>query len=209
MPLLVSFISIFGNLSTKMTTTKLHCFLCFEAIENFANKTNKNAVKRYFDSQNITQKQPMFVTWTKNGALRGCIGCFSKQPIVDGLCTYAVIAGGKDPRFPPITSDELENLTVSVSLLHSFEQCEDPFDWTIGKHGLIFTLGNYDATFLPQVAEEEKWTKEQTIERLAMKSGYRKKLTKEDYKRITMERYQTSKETATWKEYQNYLNSLK
>lgn len=191
-----------------MKATKLHCFLCFEALENHINKTKKDTIKKYFESQNISEKFPLFVTWTKNRALRGCIGCFRQLPLVEGLCNYAVIAGTEDPRFNEIKSSELKNLEVDVSLLHSFEECSDPFDWTIGKHGLIFNADGYESTFLPIVMEENKWTKEETLNHLSVKAGYKRNLTQSDYKRIKMKRYQSSYIGATWKEYQDYLISL-
>lgn len=49
-------------------------------------------------------------------------------------------------------------LNVAVSFLVNFEEASGPLDWVVGKHGIIINfLDEYEATFLPEVAAEEKW----------------------------------------------------
>ena len=65
----------------------------------------------------------------------------------------------KDERFSPICSAELPLLEVEVSLLHSFENGTDVYDWDVGTHGIqiSFMDDKYEATFLPSVAPEQGW----------------------------------------------------
>ena len=203
-------LSLFVNqplscMSSAVTATREHCFLCFETLVNHLTGKSDHTVRRLIESQHPSQSYPLFVTWTKKGALRGCIGTFSPQPLIAGLESYAITSAMRDGRFKPMKKDELESLECEVSLLHSFEQCKDPLDWEIGKHGTTLTLDGYSATFLPEVAEEWHWTKEQTLQELAMKGGMRRPLQQSDYPRIKLERYQSSHLKVTWAEYQEFL----
>jgi uncharacterized protein (TIGR00296 family) len=191
-----------------MQATKELCFLCFESLVNKVNKTSQSAVSsRVVDSSNAT-KCPMFVTWKKGRDLRGCIGCFDPLPLYRGLQDYAVVAGCNDHRFPPISTSELSALECGISLLHSFEPAQNALDWEIGTHGIRLHIDGCSATFLPEVAKELKWNKEQTLVELAKKGGFRKTYDQAAIERSKVERYQSAKCVATWEEYQAFLQSL-
>ena len=100
------------------------------------------------------------VTLTQNGQLRGCIGSLeAHRPLATDVAENAVAAAFRDPRFPPLASDELARTQVEVSLL----EASKPMDYTDeadalarlrpGIDGLILTHGHRRATFLPQVWE--------------------------------------------------------
>jgi uncharacterized protein (TIGR00296 family) len=125
-----------------------------------------------------------------------------------GLRQFAINAAIRDRRFTPVSGRELEHLECQVSLLHSFEKCHGPLDWEVGVHGTTFTMGRYRATFLPEVARELKWTKEQTLEHLAKKSGLKRKITVADYPEIDITRYRSSHIRVTWAEDQEFVASL-
>ena len=107
-------------------------------------------------------KYPLFVTWLKDGDLRGCIGTFAEdQEFSDTLARYSLIAAVQDTRFPPINESELSRLRVEVSLLSTFEKIEDPLNWEVGTHGIEIEFAAskgsskvYRGTFLPNVAPE-------------------------------------------------------
>ena len=128
---------------------------------------------------------PLFVTWTftKNDDLRGCIGTFTSQDIKKALPEYTFISAFQDDRFDPITIDEVERLTVAVSLLVNFEQNKKAHDWTVGKHGIEIKFmennKHYNSTFLPEVASDEGWSQDDTLKHLIRKAGY-----KGDYKGV-------------------------
>ncbi|KAG9380443.1 Ammecr1 family protein [Pyrenophora tritici-repentis] len=119
------------------------------------------------------KEHPLFVTWntvsSKSGEkrLRGCIGTFEAQPLTTGLSSYALTSAFDDTRFAPITARELPTLEVAVTLLTNFESVEDPMDWEIGTHGLRISFTDkgrrYGSTYLPDVALEQGWTKEEAL----------------------------------------------
>jgi uncharacterized protein (TIGR00296 family) len=127
----------------------------------------------------IDGEYPLFVTWNKPASrypLRGCIGTFEAQDLAQGLPEYALISALQDTRFRPIARSELPSLEVAVTLLTDFEEAADAFDWELGKHGLriAFREGGrrYGATYLPDVATEQGWTKEETLVSLMRKAGW-------------------------------------
>ena len=81
-----------------------------------------------------------------------------------------------DSRFSPIPKSLLPSLQCALTLLGSFEPCTDAMDWTLGTHGVRISFihrgRRYGATYLPDVATEQGWTKEETIESLMRKAGW-------------------------------------
>jgi len=107
------------------------------------------------------QPKATFVTLKKNGKLRGCIGSLiAHQPFFDDLIKNAKNAAFNDPRFPPLTKEELDKIDLEISILSEpklveYDNIEDLKDKIeIGKNGIILKLGVYQATFLPQVWED-------------------------------------------------------
>lgn len=101
-----------------------------------------------------------FVTLKRNGDLRGCIGSLEpRRPLIEDVLHNAVAAATRDPRFPPLTTDELPGLDYSVTLLGPSESVEaDDRDALLtrlqpGQDGLILQAGPRRATFLPAVWE--------------------------------------------------------
>lgn len=153
-------------------STKDHCAYCFDVL---LAQLNKKQLPE-FPSNLERVSCPLFVTWNTEGDdLRGCIGTFSPKPISQLLQKYALTSAFKDDRFEPISIKEVPSLSVCVSLLKNFEKAKDAYDWEVGKHGIeiFFEIDNedYSATFLPEVALEWKWTKEQTLKELIRKAG--------------------------------------
>jgi len=135
----------------------------------------------YASQLSVTESYPLFVTWntvSRSGhkSLRGCIGTFEALPLASGLSTYALTSAFDDTRFSPIPASLLPSLACSLTLLADFEPCTDAMDWTMGRHGLriSFTYRNrrHGATYLPDVAVEQGWTKEETVESLMKKAGW-------------------------------------
>ncbi|SMR63543.1 unnamed protein product [Zymoseptoria tritici ST99CH_3D1] len=128
------------------------------------------------------EKHPLFVTWNTisrsgNKSLRGCIGTFEAQRLEYGLRSYALTSAFEDTRFSPIPASLLPSLSVHVTLLTNFSQpVADPLAWTLGKHGIRIKFSDrgrsYGATYLPDVATEQGWTKEEAIVSLMKKGGW-------------------------------------
>ncbi len=106
-------------------------------------------------------KKATFVTLTLHGQLRGCIGSLiAHRPLIDDLISNAQSAAFHDPRFPPLTPAEFQNITIEVSLLSDpilleySDKAELESKIHVNEDGVILRHGNNQATFLPQVWEE-------------------------------------------------------
>jgi len=102
-----------------------------------------------------------FVTLTLHGQLRGCIGSLvSHRPLLDDLISNAQSAAFHDPRFEPLTPAEFTAIKIEVSLLSEpklvsyTDKVQLKSLIHVGVDGVILRVGNYQATFLPQVWEE-------------------------------------------------------
>ncbi|OLN94204.1 AMMECR1-like protein [Colletotrichum chlorophyti] len=159
-------------------------------------------------------ESPLFVTWNtvspRSGhhSLRGCIGTFEPQDLEDGLSSYSLTSALHDMRFPPIEARELPSLSVGVTLLTDFEDADDAMDWTLGVHGLrisFFYHGKrYGATYLPDVAVEQEWTKEETLVSLMRKAGWTGSKSKWRDVELKVVRYQGKKESLDYSEYKKW-----
>jgi AMME syndrome candidate gene 1 protein len=139
------------------------------------------AAPTYASRLSVTDSFPLFVTWntlSRSGhkSLRGCIGTFEALPLASGLQSYSLTSAFEDTRFSPISASLLPSLSCSLTLLADFETCADALDWDLGTHGIrisfIHRNRRYGATYLPDVAVEQGWTKEETLESLMRKAGW-------------------------------------
>jgi uncharacterized protein (TIGR00296 family) len=164
-------------------------------------------VKPSFSNDNF----PLFVSWHNNERLRGCIGNFHAMPLHSGLKDYAIISATKDSRFRPITAKELSQLDCSVSLLTQFEVGQDAMDWQVGKHGIWIEFhdgtAKKTATYLPEVAHEQGWTKVEAIDSLLRKGGYQGPITHKIRDTIKLTRYQSEKLTLSYDDHLLFLSS--
>ena len=137
-------------------------------------------------ASNIPASAPLFVTWNTYDdeeddqddevSLRGCIGTFESQPPGEGIPEYALISALHDSRFQPISRRELPRLQAAVTLLTDFEDVSDPYDWTVGVHGVRLSFTDrgrrYGSTYLPDVASEQGWNREEALFSLSRKAGW-------------------------------------
>jgi len=113
-----------------------------------------------------------FVTWKREGRLRGCIGTVEPhRPLAADVEANAVSALLHDPRFPPATAREFSRYRLEISVLGPFERIEGAQDVTIGLHGLYVDKGRRRGLLLPQVAVEWKWDVETFLTQLCLKAG--------------------------------------
>ncbi|KAH7401490.1 AMMECR1 domain-containing protein [Pyrenochaeta sp. MPI-SDFR-AT-0127] len=192
-------------------------------VSEASSATSKNSSRSSFFSRlrkaekETVEDHPLFVTWntvSKSGErrLRGCIGTFEAQELDEGLRSYALTSAFDDTRFSPITARELTTLECAVTLLTDFEPASSPLDWSIGTHGLRISFTyhgrRYGSTYLPDVAREQGWTKEETLVSLMRKAGWGGR--KDDWKKVelTVVRYQGKKvalEYREWKEWRDWV----
>jgi len=129
-----------------------------------------------FDKYQITPKlkEPMatFVTLKIGEHLRGCIGSLvPEEALYLSVHGNAINAALRDYRFPPVTPAELPLLDVHISILSPIREIKSLDEFKLGEHGIIIEKGPYRAVYLPEVAIEQGWTKEETLSSLSMKAG--------------------------------------
>lgn len=119
----------------------------------------------------------VFVTINKYGELRGCIGFPYPQDDFKKALMEAAISACHDPRFPPLSEDELNNIEVEVTLLKPPKKLvvKSPKEYLekieIGKHGLIVQRGSFSGLLLPQVAVENNWDVLEFLSYTCIKAG--------------------------------------
>lgn len=126
---------------------------------------------------------------------------------------YALTSAFEDTRFNPISLRELSSLECGVTLLTNFEPISDPMDWLIGTHGLrISFISNnrrYGATYLPDVAREQGWSKEETMISLMRKAGWNGRSAEwRNVRDLNVIRYQGYREVLgfeKWKEWRRWI----
>ena len=113
-----------------------------------------------------------FVTLTKQGALRGCIGLIQPvKPLAASVQEMAVAAAFQDPRFPPLTASEWPDVAIEISALTPFQAVQDLGEIEVGKHGLFIQKGPFSGLLLPQVATEYGWDREEFLRQTCLKAG--------------------------------------
>jgi AmmeMemoRadiSam system protein B/AmmeMemoRadiSam system protein A len=121
----------------------------------------------FFTEPRLTRLSGAFVTLKKKGALRGCIGHIQPiEPLGRAVRDLAIASASEDPRFSPVQAGELKNIDIEISVLSPIRKVKDASEIELGKHGVIVKRGGQSGVFLPQVAEETGWTKEQFLDEL-------------------------------------------
>ncbi|MCP4698951.1 MAG: AmmeMemoRadiSam system protein B [Gammaproteobacteria bacterium] len=123
-------------------------------------------------SRLFAQKSGAFVTLKKDGELRGCIGYINPvKPLFRAVFENAVHAAIHDRRFRPVTAEEISELEVEVSVLTPPQPIASHQEFQTGRHGIILLKNGRQAVFLPEVAVEQGWNREQTLTYLSRKAG--------------------------------------
>jgi len=127
------------------------------------------------DTREEVLKQDMgaFVTLHKEGQLRGCIGLMKAVgPLYLTVRDMAIAAAVEDPRFNPLKLDELDEVDIEISALSPMVKIDDYKMIEAGKHGVMVRMGLRGGVYLPQVATENNWDREEFMNSLcAQKSG--------------------------------------
>lgn len=113
-----------------------------------------------------------FVTWKRDGRLRGCIGSVEPvRPLAEDVAKNAVAALLHDPRFAPATAKDWPRLRVEISVLSPWEALGGPSEIEIGRHGLYVAKGKRRGLLLPQVAPEWSYGPEEFLTQACLKAG--------------------------------------
>ncbi|XP_028401804.1 AMMECR1-like protein [Dendronephthya gigantea] len=190
---------------TNRIVNKEMAFFCFDILHAHLKRLGSPQPPKFTNSA-----FPLFVTWKighgPDKRLRGCIGTFTAINLHVGLKDYTISSALKDSRFSPVTLEEFCKLSCSVSLLTNFEEGDNCFDWEIGIHGIRIEFYNEKgnkrtATYLPEVAKEQGWTKVQAIDSLLRKGGYKGTITPETRNSTKLVRYRSEKVSVHYNEY--------
>ncbi len=141
---------------------------------------NDEVKKRVLDMfPELSKPGAVFVTINERGALRGCIGSIiAHRALLEDVIENAKSAAFFDPRFPPLTPEEFDKITLEISILSkpkplAYTDIEDLRGKIVpGRDGVILKYNNHQATFLPQVWEELP-DFDQFFAHLCMKAGLR------------------------------------
>ena len=130
----------------------------------------KRIAQPIFNSQFsiFNSKCGAFVSLHKQGRLRGCIGHFGEDvPLHEIVAEMARAAAFEDPRFMPVTKDELDDIDIEISVLTPMRRIQNLDEFELHRHGIYIRKGYRSGTFLPQVADEVNWTKEEFVSHCA------------------------------------------
>jgi AmmeMemoRadiSam system protein B/AmmeMemoRadiSam system protein A len=120
----------------------------------------------------LNQEYGVFVTLTKHGDLRGCIGYIHGiEPLYKAVSDMAIAASTEDPRFPAVTPDELKDISIEITVMTPLKKISDINEIQVGKHGLVIKQGYSQGLLLPQVATEYGWNREKFLEQTCWKAG--------------------------------------
>jgi len=120
----------------------------------------------------LKEPRGAFVTLRKHGELRGCIGrIIADKPLNETVEEMSEAAAFHDPRFRPVTQDELRVLQIEISVLTPFKKITNTNEIRVGVHGLYVRKGGQSGLLLPQVATEFGWDRDTFLENLCRKAS--------------------------------------
>ncbi len=120
----------------------------------------------------LHQESGAFVSLHIGDELRGCIGLIKPDgPLYRTVQQCAVSAASEDYRFDRVSSGELSDITIEISVLSPMERAKDASEITVGTHGLYIVRGQRRGLLLPQVAIEWGWDREAFLAQTCQKAG--------------------------------------
>ena len=131
-----------------------HARLARAAIEAWAKEGRKlSSDEKEEERGQLAQRSAAFVSLKKKGALRGCIGTFqpSRESLAEEIVANAISAAFRDPRFPPVSEDELDDLDISVDVLSDPEPVPDASHLDPRRYGVIVKRGGRIGLLLPDL----------------------------------------------------------
>jgi len=142
------------------------------AITNYLDGKNDKAPLNNEDNV-LVENMGAFVTLHKAGRLRGCIGNITgRGPLCDTVAEAAIQSAIGDPRFGPVTADELDDIDIEISVISPLKRIDDPDKIVMGKHGVLVSDGFRTGVYLPQVAIETSWDRDRFMRSLcSQKAG--------------------------------------
>jgi AmmeMemoRadiSam system protein A len=123
-------------------------------------------------AETFGEARALFVTLRRDGRLRGCIGTLAPEgDLARTVPRFALRAAFEDPRFPALTSEELPDCTIEISVLTPPRPVEKPEEIAVGRDGLMIELGGRRGLLLPQVAVEWGFDRLMFLAEVSRKAG--------------------------------------
>jgi uncharacterized protein len=120
----------------------------------------------------LLEQKGAFVSLHQGDELRGCIGQLVADRELFKIVQHCVLSAAlEDTRFISVTQDEVEGLSIEISVLTPFHRIQDIHEIEVGKHGLYMVRGGYRGLLLPQVATQFHWDRIKFLEHTCIKSG--------------------------------------
>ncbi|MBK7132694.1 MAG: AmmeMemoRadiSam system protein A [Bacteroidales bacterium] len=157
-----------GNIEEEFSFTEKEKEILFSIAGNSIKSGFSGKNESRIDAGKIPDhlKEPMgaFVTLKIEGRLRGCIGRFiSKDPLYEAVRASAFSSAFEDPRFSPLTSEELGLAEMEITVLGPLKRINKPEEIILGRHGIYIRKDSRSGTMLPQVATENGWSIEEFL----------------------------------------------
>jgi uncharacterized protein len=128
--------------------------------------------KIYADESPLSQPGGVFVTLYNRRELRGCLGLISSdEPLATSVAQMAGRSATEDPRFLPVAEEELDDLTIEISVLSPLSEISTIEEIQVGTHGIFLTAGMHRGLLLPQVAVNNHWDRIRFLEETCGKAG--------------------------------------
>ena len=146
------------------TQRKMLLKVAKDTVETVINR--RRIEKPVSDDPELNAHCGCFVTLKNHDRLRGCIGQFTSEgPLIELVAEMAKASATGDPRFfdDPITAGELKDLDVEISVLSPLQRTDNPLSLRLGVDGIYIKRGWASGCFLPQVAAETGWSKEEFL----------------------------------------------
>jgi uncharacterized protein (TIGR00296 family) len=151
-----------------------------QAVTEFLSNGNRMKLEAEYEKK-FSFDSGVFVTLNKSDGLRGCIGFpMPEKKLSRAIVEGAIAAATEDPRFPPVTTKELDDIVFEVTVLTPPMEIDvsDPMEYLtkikVGRDGLIVRHSFYSGLLLPQVPGEYGWSVEEFLQHACHKAGLEK-----------------------------------
>lgn len=139
-------------------------YVARKTVEAFITKGKEPEIDTKDFSNTLKMSCGAFVTLHKKGQLRGCIGRFmTTDPLWYVVMQMAIASSTQDTRFTKVSIEELDKIDIEISVLTPLKRIKSINEFTLGKQGIYMIKNDRTGTFLPQVANETNWTKEEFL----------------------------------------------
>ncbi len=124
------------------------------------------------DASMYDERRGSFVTLKKKGNLRGCIGyILAIKSLYMQIIDLSLESAFDDPRFPSLVKEEYPFIEIEISVMSVPKRINNLSEFELSRDGIILTVGSNHSVFLPQVADETGWNKDEMLAALSRKAG--------------------------------------